>query len=88
MGELKVQNRKNEKGKEKEQLEFATVQVPSVLPRFIEIPTDGKRVIILLEEIIERNIQLVYFLRKGNMHLLILNIRLEYYILRLIRKTL
>src|SRR5699024_1079121 len=39
-------------------LEFATVQVPSVLPRVIEIPAekDGARAVILLEEIIERNI--------------------------------
>ena len=39
-------------------LEFATVQVPSVLPRIIEIPSDKKdsRAVILLEEIIERNI--------------------------------
>lgn len=45
-------------GKKKEGLEFATVQVPSVLPRFAEIPggENGERYIILLEEIIERNI--------------------------------
>lgn len=44
--------------KEKEELEFATVQVPSVLPRIIEIPGDkkDKTTIVLLEEIIERNI--------------------------------
>ena len=44
--------------KEKEELEFATVQVPSVLPRIVEIPCqkEGKKAIILLEEIIERNI--------------------------------
>ena len=36
---------------------FATVQVPSVLPRVIEIPCtkEGTRTGILLEEIIERN---------------------------------
>lgn len=43
------------------QLEFATVQVPSVLARVVEIPTDGDtRKIILLEEIIERNIQKLF----------------------------
>ena len=43
--------------KEKKELEFATVQVPSVLPRVVEIPSsEGRKTIILLEEIIERNI--------------------------------
>ena len=37
-----------------EELEFATVQVPQGLPRFVEIPAkDGMRFIILLETIIE-----------------------------------
>ena len=42
----------------KENLEFATVQVPSVLPRIVVMPDnkEGKRCVILLEEIIERNI--------------------------------
>ena len=50
--------RKKESKKNKEALEFATVQVPSVLPRFVELPMDenGERYVILLEEIIERNI--------------------------------
>ncbi len=49
---------KKDKKKEKEGLEFATVQVPSVLPRVIEIPSGktGVRAVIMLEEIIERNI--------------------------------
>ena len=43
--------------KEKKELEFATVQVPSVLPRVIQIPSvDDKKTIIFLEEVIERNI--------------------------------
>ncbi len=48
---------KNSK-KEKAELEFATVQVPSVLPRFITLPSaEGAGVsVILLEEVIERNI--------------------------------
>ena len=36
--------------------EFATVQVPGVLPRIVEIPSNDGRCFILLEEIIERNI--------------------------------
>ena len=42
----------------KDTLEFATVQVPSVLQRIVELPPrdDGSRAVILLEEIIERNI--------------------------------
>lgn len=48
--------------KEKNELEFATVQVPSVLPRIITVPGDEKEetTIILLEEIIERNIQKLF----------------------------
>ncbi len=43
---------------EENDIEFAMVQVPSVLPRIIELPKgdDGIRSVILLEEIIERNI--------------------------------
>ncbi len=38
-----------------EELEFATVQVPQGLPRFLELPqSDGLRCVILLENIIER----------------------------------
>lgn len=42
--------------KDEDKEEFATVQVPGMLPRLIEIPTEDKRTFILLEEIIERNI--------------------------------
>jgi polyphosphate kinase len=50
--------RKKDAKRSKEVLEFATVQVPSVLPRFVELPKGekGERYIIMLEEIIERNI--------------------------------
>ncbi|MDO5416058.1 MAG: RNA degradosome polyphosphate kinase [Lachnospiraceae bacterium] len=47
-------------------LEFAMVQVPSVLPRFVELPVsaeeDGSetRNVILLEQIIERNMQALF----------------------------
>lgn len=44
-----------------EELDFATVQVPSVLSRIVEIPGDGDiRKVILLEEIIERNIHKLF----------------------------
>lgn len=44
------------------ELEFVTVQVPSVLPRIIQIPSENKeeKVVILLEEVIERNIQKLF----------------------------
>ena len=43
---------------EENDIEFALVQVPSVLPRIVELPkgADGLRSVILLEEIIERNL--------------------------------
>lgn len=45
----------------KRELEFATVQVPSVLPRIISVPSDEKeKKMILLEEIIERNIHKLF----------------------------
>lgn len=49
------------KGGEGEQ-EFATVQVPSVLSRIIPIPSQGEKekAVILLEEIIERNIEKLF----------------------------
>ena len=45
--------------KKKGTIDFATVQVPSVLPRVVTIPTDGDNctTVILLEQIIEKNIQ-------------------------------
>lgn len=47
--------------KNDEELEFATVQVPSVLSRIVELPSgDGVKKVILLEEIIERNIQKLF----------------------------
>lgn len=44
------------------ELEFATVQVPSVLPRIMKIPSDNEqeKAVILLEEVIERNIQKLF----------------------------
>ena len=42
--------------------DFATVQVPSVLPRFNEIPSEqkGDQTLILLEQVIEMNIQKLF----------------------------
>lgn len=48
--------------KKKDTIDFATVQVPSVLPRVVTIPSDSDRytTIILLEQIIEKNIQKLF----------------------------
>ena len=45
---------------DKKKTEFAMVQVPNVLPRLVEIPSEGGREFILLEEIIERNIDKLF----------------------------
>lgn len=59
----KPETEENEKNREsEEELEFAMVQVPSVLPRIVELPSgeEEDRKVILLEEIIERNIQSLF----------------------------
>lgn len=53
------------KGEEKGEIEFATVQVPSVLPRIIPLPSElfkeqAKVHVILLEEVIEHNIDKLF----------------------------
>lgn len=48
------------KGEKDAEVEFATVQVPGVLPRVVEIPDESERVFIFLEEIIERNIEKLF----------------------------
>lgn len=50
------------KGDEKREKEFATVQVPSVLPRLVQIPgkKESERAFILLEQVIERNIHQLF----------------------------
>lgn len=45
-----------QKKKDSQELEFATVQVPSVLPRLLKVPSESGTSLILLEEVIERNI--------------------------------
>ncbi len=49
-------------GKDSDDVEFATVQVPSVLPRFVSIPSasGGQDCYILLEQIIERNMNKLF----------------------------
>ncbi len=49
---------KNKNNTDDRELEFATVQVPSGIPRIIRIPSqnEGETTVILLEEIIERHI--------------------------------
>ena len=42
--------------KEKEQFQFATVQVPAVLPRILELPESATRRVIFLEEIIRKHL--------------------------------
>ena len=48
--------------KRKDTIDFATVQVPSVLPRIVTIPSEkeGETCIILLEQIIEKNRQKLF----------------------------
>lgn len=54
-----ILKKKNEKKAEEE---FATVQVPAVLPRIIRLPNDqdGNQQVILLEQVIERNISALF----------------------------
>lgn len=49
-------------GQDSDDVEFATVQVPSVLPRFVSLPADEKNhdCFILLEQIIERNMDKLF----------------------------
>lgn len=55
-----------EKKHKPQELEFATVQVPSVLPRIVQLPREleegkeGPLKVILLEEVIERNIHKLF----------------------------
>jgi polyphosphate kinase len=52
---------RSKKEAEDGELEFATVQVPDVVPRLVRIPTkDGTIRMILLEEVIERNLDKLF----------------------------
>lgn len=48
--------------KQKDTIDFATVQVPSVLPRIVTVPSEkeNETAVILLEQIIEKNIQKLF----------------------------
>ena len=50
------------KDEKKGEMEFATVQVPSVLPRLVQIPSgqEGVKTFLLLEQMIERNINQLF----------------------------
>ena len=56
--------KRSEKGKKvsEKEVEFATVQVPSVLPRLVQVPSENseEKVFILLEQIIEKNIDKLF----------------------------
>ena len=54
-------SKKNTKS-EKQELDFATVQVPGVLPRLVQIPSEEEnaKCFILLEQIIEKNIDKLF----------------------------
>lgn len=53
---------KKKNSTETSDIDFATVQVPSVLPRFVEIPSSEniQKTFILLEQIIEKNIEKLF----------------------------
>ena len=56
-----IQSEENEK-----EVDFATVQVPGMLPRYVTIPSESKKdtTVILLEQIIEKNLQKLFLNRK------------------------
>ena len=60
--ELYVSHQGKKQGDNISDTDFATVQVPSGLPRFVEIPAknDGDKCFILLEQIIEKNIDKLF----------------------------
>lgn len=53
---------RDKESRNEKSFDFATVQVPSVLPRFVVIPSENKETttIILLEQIIEKNISRLF----------------------------
>ncbi len=59
---IEKKNGERKNGEKKETEEFATVQVPAVLPRIVALPEteEGVRQVILLEQIIERNISRLF----------------------------
>lgn len=59
---LIVKRGEKEKKAEKEEVEFATVQVPGILPRLVPVPSQnpGEKVFLLLEQVIEKNIDKLF----------------------------
>lgn len=59
---LIVKRGEKEKKAEKEEVEFATVQVPGILPRLVPVPSEnpGEKVFLLLEQVIEKNIDKLF----------------------------
>lgn len=53
-------NKEARSGKEKETFQFATVQVPAVLPRILELPDSENRRVIFLEEIIRHHLDSLF----------------------------
>ncbi len=51
---------------DEKEVDFATVQVPGMLPRYVMIPSESKKdtTVILLEQIIEKNLQKLFLNRK------------------------
>ncbi len=60
IGALLIKKGKALGKKGKNSMEFATVQVPSVLSRLVELPSEDGKCLILLEEVIERNIHKLF----------------------------
>lgn len=60
--ELYMSHNSKKKKQAVNDIDFATVQVPSGLPRFVEIPSEikGHKTFILLEQIIEKNIERLF----------------------------
>lgn len=59
---LIVKRGEKEKKAEKDEVEFATVQVPGILPRLVPVPSEnpGEKVFLLLEQVIEKNIDKLF----------------------------
>ncbi len=55
-------SKKKKNDDKEEEIDFATVQVPSGLPRFVEIPSakEGQKTFLLLEQVIEKNIDKLF----------------------------
>jgi polyphosphate kinase len=61
-GKTEKSQKKNGRKEKKEKVEFATVQVPSVLPRIVRLPKtkEGQQCVILLEEVIRKYIGVLF----------------------------